>query len=104
MAKKRRMTCMGCGRTLRGRKCPVHGKSGMAATKAVKTTLAANAAVAKAAGGSLLTKSAGSRPQTAEDLRRERLKRDLYHPDPQWREGAWRQMHPDIYGPGGSAS
>ena len=90
---------MACGRTLRGKKCPVHGKSGMAATKAVKTTLAANAAVAKAAGGSLLAKSAGSRPQTAEDVRRQALIRDLYAPDPSVRNGAYYLVHPDLQQP-----
>jgi len=96
---------MACGLTLRRKACPVHGKGGMAPAAAVKATLTANAAVAKPAGSSLLAKRAAPRPQTAEDVRREALMRQMYSsPDPAMREGLWRAAHPDLYGNGGTAS
>jgi hypothetical protein len=98
---KKKMTCMSCGRTLRRRACPVHGKAGMAPAAAVKATLAANAAVKAASGPSFLAKNAAPRPQTAEDVRRERLKRAMIDPDPMKVNVAYYELHPEFTPPWG---
>jgi hypothetical protein len=119
VAKRKRMTCMvrGCGRTLRRKACPVHGKGAMAASSAVKAVLSANAAaIAKAAtapsvragasapegraeaGIAFLAKAAKAGP--AQESVRELLVREMAvgNPyDPRDREAAWKTAHAWLY-------
>jgi hypothetical protein len=92
---KKRMTCMVplCGRTLRRKACPVHGRGAMVASRAVKSVLTANAAgLAKAAagGGTVLAKQAGEDLGAVRALMVRQMEAAVAH-DPAAREGARRQ-------------
>ena len=98
MAKKRTKapyaTCLNCGANLKRKQkaCTSCGRANMARNKAVLSSINA----------SFIAKSAGVRyqPQTAEEIRRERLKAQMIGtPDPVARQGYWYAAHPEITPP-----